>query len=294
MGKQGKLSGKVAWISGATSGIGEATARLFASEGAAVVVVGRRIGLGRTLAKELTASGGLATAVACDVGSEREVRDSIRQAVARFGRLDILVNNAGMVHVQFLHEYTVKEWDRVMDVNLKSMFLATKHALPHLRRAGGGTIVNVGSISSFVGQAKTPVYTTTKHAILGLTKSIALDYAADNIRCNCVCPGITDTPMLREHLNTQPDPDEALRQRLRRVPLAVALTPLDIARGILYLASPDSAGITGTTLVIDAGYITAAEWDSQPVADRRARPAAVKASNSRRARRSPSKRKPRQ
>jgi len=259
----GKLAGRVVWISGATSGIGEATARLFVQEGAAVVLVGRRRALGRALAKELNASGKRACAVVCDVSKEDDVRQSIRAAIRHFGRLDILVNNAGLVHVKFLHEYTEAEWDQVMNVNLKSMFFSLKHGLPHLRKAGDGTIVNVGSISSFVGQARTPVYTTTKHAILGLTKSIALDYAADNIRCNCVCPGITDTPMLREHLNTQPDPDAALAQRLRRVPLGVALTPRDIARSILFLAGPDSAGITGTSVIIDGGYTTAAEWDGE-------------------------------
>ena len=111
------------------------------------------------------------------------------------------------------------------------------------------------------GQALTPAYTTSKHAIVGLTKSIALDYAADRIRCNCICPGITDTPMLRQHLNAQPDPEAALAARLRRVPLGRVLTPEDIARAILFLSCEDSSGITGTTLVIDAGYLTAAEWE---------------------------------
>lgn len=255
-----KIDGKVAWISGATSGIGEATARLFAHEGAKVVLVGRRLALSRRLAAELKAEGGEGLPIACDVSNERQVRDSIGQTVRHFGGLDIVVNNAGMVHIKPLHEYTEREWDYVMDVNVKSMFLATKHAIPHLRRRGRGYIVNVGSISSFVGQALTPVYTTTKHAVLGLTKSIALDYAVDGIRCNCVCPGITDTPMLREHLNAQSDPDAALATRLCRVPMGVALTPHDAAKTILFLSCEDSSGITGTSLVIDAGYLTAAEW----------------------------------
>lgn len=200
-------------------------------------------------------------AVSCDVSNEAQVRESIRRTVERFGRLDILVNNAGMVHVKALHKYTAREWDHVMNVNVKSMFFALKHALPHLRRAGRSWIVNVGSISSFVGQALTPVYTTSKHAIVGLTKSIALDYAADGVRCNCVCPGITDTPMLREHLNTQPNPDAALAARLRRVPMGIPLTPNDVAKTILFLSCDDSSGVTGTALVIDAGYLTAAEWE---------------------------------
>src|SRR5262249_40196280 len=158
-------------------------------------------------------------ALACDVSKEPQVRDSIARTVDEFGGLDILVNNAGMVHIKFLHQYSERDFDRVMDVNVKSMFFAFKHAFPHLRRAGRSWVVNVGSISSFVGQALTPVYTTSKHGIVGLTKSIALDYAAEGVRCNCICPGITDTPMLREHLNAQPDPEAALATRLRRVPM---------------------------------------------------------------------------
>jgi NAD(P)-dependent dehydrogenase (short-subunit alcohol dehydrogenase family) len=257
-----RLAGKVAWISGATSGIGAATARLFASEGAQVAVVGRRLNLARQVSKQIESSGADALAIGCDVASEAAVRDSVKKTVNRFGRLDILINNAGMVHIKQLHLHTEAEWDRVMNVNVKSMFFAVKHAVAHLRRAGSACIVNVGSISSFVGQALTPVYTTSKHAVVGLTRSIALDYAADGIRCNCVCPGITDTPMLRKHLNAQPNPEAALAARLKRVPLGIPLSPEDVARTILFLSCNDSSGITGTTLTIDAGYLTAAEWNT--------------------------------
>jgi NAD(P)-dependent dehydrogenase (short-subunit alcohol dehydrogenase family) len=260
--QMGKLDGKVAWISGATSGIGEATARLFAREGAKVALIGRRLALSKRLAAELKRYSHDALPLECDVSDEKQVRESIRKTVTRFRRLDILVNNAGMVDVKPLHEYSEREWDTVMNVNVKSMFFSLKHALPHLRKAGRSYVVNVGSISSFVGQALTPVYTTSKHAIVGLSKSIALDYASEGIRCNCVCPGITDTPMLREHLNVHPNPDAALATRLRRVPLGFALTPEDVAKSILFLSCDDSSGVTGTTLVIDAGYLTAAEWDS--------------------------------
>lgn len=256
-----RLAGKVAWISGSTSGIGEATARLFVREGAKVAIIGRRPSFKRPLGGELKARDGNVLSIACDVSSERQVCDSIRRTVKHFGSLDILVNNAGMVQIKPLHEYTERQWDQMMNVNVKSMFFAVKHAIPHLRRNGRSYIVNIGSISSFVGQAFTPVYTTTKHAVVGLTKSIALDYAVDGIRCNCVCPGITDTPMLREHLNVSPDPDAVLARRLRRVPMGVVLTPQDAAKTILFLSCEDSSGITGTTLVVDAGYLTAAEWD---------------------------------
>ncbi len=257
---RGRLAGRVAWISGATSGIGEAAAYLYAAEGAAVVLTGRRVARSEAIAEAIKAKGGKALPVACDVAAEEEVGESINRAVGKFGRLDILVNNAGMVDILPLHEYTSERWDQVMGVNVKSMFFSFKHAYPHLKAAKRSYVVNVGSISSFVGQAGTPVYTTSKHAITGLTKSIALDYAVDGIRCNSVCPGITDTPMLREHLDSTGDAEGTLRQRLQRVPMGVPLTPNDVAKSLLYFSCEDSAGITGTTLTIDAGYLTAAEW----------------------------------
>jgi NAD(P)-dependent dehydrogenase (short-subunit alcohol dehydrogenase family) len=141
------------------------------------------------------------------------------------------------------------------------MFFAFKHAFPYLRKNRRSYVVNLGSISSFVGQSGTPVYTASKGAVLQLSRSIALDYARYGIRCNCVCPGITDTPMLRQHLNATSDPEAHLAKRLNRVPLNVALTPADVAKSILYFACEDSAGITGTSLVVDAGYLAAAEWN---------------------------------
>lgn len=259
----GRLAGRVAWISGATSGIGEATARLFAQEGARVALVGRRAETGQKIADEITAAGGEALGIACDVGSEAEVRSSLEKTAAAFGGLHIVVNNAGMVAVQLLDESSEEDWDRVMAVNVKSIFFSTKHALPYFRKQRGGYIVNVGSISSFVGQASTPAYTTSKHAVLGLTRSIALDYAVDGVRCNCVCPGITDTPMLRQHLDSTPDPEATLAGRLRRVAMGVALTPADIARSILFFSCEDSSGVTGTSLTIDCGYLAAAEWETK-------------------------------
>jgi NAD(P)-dependent dehydrogenase (short-subunit alcohol dehydrogenase family) len=257
-----RLAGRVAWVSGATSGIGEAAARLFAAEGAQVAVIGRRQHLARGIVSQITRAGGEAVGIKADVADEAAVKKSLRETVEHFGRLDILINNAGMVDVKQLHEYTAAQWDRVMDVNLKAMFFAFKHAVPHLRKQNRSWVVNVGSISSFVGQAGTPVYTTSKHAIMGLTKSIALDYAAMGVRCNCVCPGITDTPMLREHLNATPDPDGTLAARLKRVPMGVALTPMDVARSILFFSCDDSAGVTGASLVVDCGYLVAAEWET--------------------------------
>jgi NAD(P)-dependent dehydrogenase (short-subunit alcohol dehydrogenase family) len=259
----GRLAGQVAWISGATSGIGEATARLFAEEGARVAIVGRHGEPAQRIAAEIQAAGGEALAIACDVASEAEVRSSMEATATAFGGVHIVVNNAGMVAVKRLDESSEADWDRVMAVNVKSIFFSTKHSLPYLRRERRGYIVNVGSVSSFVGQASTPAYTTSKHAVLGLTRSIALDYAADGIRCNCVCPGITDTPMLREHLDSTPEPAATLAGRLRRVAMGVALAPADVARSILFFSCEDSSGVTGTSLTIDCGYLAAAEWETK-------------------------------
>ncbi len=257
----GKLDNQVAWISGAASGMGEGIARLFAREGAAIGLVDIQIEKGKGIAQEIQKEGGRALFIECDVRREDAVKSSIERTAGEFGRLHTIVNCAGIVQVKLLHELEVKDWDRLMDINLKSIFLSIKHGIAHLRKNPRSYVVNIGSVGSFVGQSSTPAYTASKGAVLLLSKSIALDYAADGLRCNCVCPGITDTPMLREHLNMNPDPEAALRNRLRRVPMGIRLTPHDIAKAVLYFSCEDSAGITGTSLVVDGGYLTAAEWE---------------------------------
>jgi NAD(P)-dependent dehydrogenase (short-subunit alcohol dehydrogenase family) len=260
----GRLQGQTAWISGAASGIGEATARLFASEGAAVALIDVDSKLGADLARDIQSAGGRAKFIAADVAREDEVRVSIDETISEFGSLQIIVNCAGIIHVVPLHEYSEPEWDRLMGVNVKGIFFALKHGLVHLKKNGHSYMVNVGSISSFVGQAETPAYTASKGAVLQLSRSIALDYATDGLRCNCLCPGITDTPMLRRHLESSHDPEAALAQRLRRVPAGAALAPVEVARSILYLSCEDSAGVTGTSLNVDGGYLACAEWESDP------------------------------
>jgi NAD(P)-dependent dehydrogenase (short-subunit alcohol dehydrogenase family) len=258
----GRLQGLAAWISGGASGIGAATAELFAAEGARVAIVDVQHEAGLRLENAVRSSGGEALFLGCDVGDEDQVRSSLDAAAEHFGGLQIVVNGAGIVHVQRLHEYTAAEWDRLMAVNVRSIFFAVKHAIPHLRKSPRSYVVNIGSISSFVGQAATPAYTASKAAVLGLSRSIALDYAAEGVRCNCVCPGITDTPMLRHHLESTGDAAGALSSRLHRVPMGRALTAADIARAVLYFSCEDSAGVTGTSLVVDGGYLAAAEWDT--------------------------------
>jgi NAD(P)-dependent dehydrogenase (short-subunit alcohol dehydrogenase family) len=255
-----KLKNQIAWISGAASGMGEAIARLFAREGAAVALVDVQAGKGSAVAEQIRAEGGRAIFIDCDVAKEAAVRASIERTEKEFGGLQIIVNCAGIVQIKLLHELDEADWDRLMDINVKSIFLSIKHGIARLKKNSRSYVVNIGSVGSFVSQSSTPAYIASKGAVMMLSKSIALDYAADGVRCNCVCPGITDTPMLREHLKMHADPDAALRERLRRVPTGVPLTPDDIAKSVLYFSCEDSAGVTGTTLVVDGGYLTAAEW----------------------------------
>ncbi len=257
----GKLQHQIAWVSGAASGMGEAVARLFAQEGAAVALIDVQTDKGRAIAEEIRKSGGRAVFVECDVRREDAVRASIEKTVREFGGLMTIVNCAGIVQVKQLHELDVADWDRLMDINVKSIFLSTKHSIAHLKKNSRSYIVNIGSVGSFVAQSSTPAYTASKGAVLQLSKSIALDYAADGVRCNCICPGITDTPMFREHMNKTADPGAAIKARLRRVPMGVSLSPHDIAKSVLYFSCEDSAGITGTSLIVDCGYLAAAEWE---------------------------------
>ena len=195
-----------------------------------------------------------------DVTDEVQIKAVIDRTVGRWGRLDILFNNAGIVLVKSIEETTEAEWDHLMAVNLKAVFLGCKHAIPHMR-GRGGVILNTGSIGSFIGQLGTPAYTASKGAVALFTKSLALDYGRDGIRVNCVCPGITDTPMLREHMGHGEQGERNIRERLARVPLGKILDPDDIARAALYLVSDDSIGITGITHIVDGGLLAAAEYN---------------------------------
>lgn len=242
--------------------MGEATAERFAAEGARVAVVDMQEERGRQVVNRIAEQGGDAIFMKCDVAREEQVRGSIEATAGRFGKVQTVVNCAGIVHVGRLDEYSEADWDRLMGVNLKSIFFSLKHAIAHFREHRRSYMVNIGSVGSFVGQADTPAYITSKHAVLGLSRSIALDYAVDGLRCNCICPGITDTPMLRYHLNTTPDPAATLARRLQRVPTGAVIRPADVAQAAVYFCSEASAGITGTSLVIDGGYIAAAEWET--------------------------------
>jgi NAD(P)-dependent dehydrogenase (short-subunit alcohol dehydrogenase family) len=256
-----KLGGRVAIVTGAASGIGRASSLAFAREGAQVIAADLDEQGGKETVARILGQGYEAFFIRTDVTSEMEAKRMVEETIHRWGRIDILFNNAGIVLVKSLEETTEAEWDRVMSVNVKGAFLATKHVVPHMRRNGGGAILNTGSIASFTGQVGTPVYTASKGAIALLTKSLALDFGRDRIRVNCLCPGITDTPMLREHLGHGAEGEARIRARLSRVPLGEILKPEDVARAALYLVSDDSLGITGVLHVVDGGLLAAAEFD---------------------------------
>lgn len=255
-----RLAGKTAVVTGAAQGIGAGIARAMAAEGATVVVADVLEEAGEATAAALRQEEHRAEFVHADVSEESDVRRLIEHAVERFGRLDIVVNNAGTAIVRTCEECTVEEWDRLMAVNVRSIFLTTKYAVGPMRRQGGGAILNVGSVSSLVGQRGTPAYCASKGAVLMLTKSLAVDYGPDRIRVNCLCPGITDTPLLRFHVGHAPNPEEHLRERLRRVPLGAMLYPEDMGRAAAFLCSDDARGITGAYLLVDGGYLACAEF----------------------------------
>lgn len=258
-----RLEGRTALITGAGSGIGQGIAELFAEEGAKIALLERDEAKGLETLHRIQEAGGEALMLRANVANEEDVRRAVEETLSAYGALHHLVNNAGIVVVKPLEECTEAEWDEVMEVNVKSVFLTVKHTLAALKRAEGATIVNMASVSSFVGQGHTPSYVASKGAVMMLTKALALDYARFGIRVNCICPGITDTPLFRYHVSRAPDPEAVLDSRAARVPLGRFLTPRDIAKAALYLSTDDSSGITGIAHVVDAGYLAAAEWDNR-------------------------------
>ena len=245
-----RLEGKVALISGAARGQGAAEAKLFASEGAKVVIADILDVEGQRLEAEIAETGGQCVYVHLDVSSEEDWRKAVATTVSRFGKLDILVNNAGIFPPVSLEETSEELWDQVMDINGKGVFLGTKHAIPEMRRAGGGSIINISSTAGLVGSAQAPAYSASKGAVRLLTKSTAIQYAAENIRANSVHPGIIETSMT---LPTVLADKASRRERIERTPLGRIGVPDDVAYGVLFLASDESSFMTGSELVIDGG-----------------------------------------
>ncbi len=251
---------RIVVVTGAAAGIGFGIAKGFAEEGAILALLDCDEERGRDALAEIRATSSDSEFYRVDVGDAAEMQATMTSIVGRFRKVDHLVNNAGIVMVKTVEESSPEDWDRVMSVNVKSIFLAVKYLLPALRLSEQPTIVNIASVSSMVAQRDTPAYVASKGAALMLSKALALDLAEYGVRVNCVCPGITDTPMLRLHASASADPDRTLRERCDRVPLTRMLSPREIADAVLYLSGKRSSGITGTSLVVDAGYTAAAEW----------------------------------
>ena len=244
-----RMAGKVALISGGARGIGAATARLLAREGAAVVIGDVLEDEGRETEAQIAEAGGQALFVRLDVTREDNWLQAIQTTVATFGRLDVLVNNAGISGRGTVEETSIDAWDRVMAVNAKGVFLGTKQAIPEMRKVGGGSIINISSIYGIVGSETSASYHASKGAVRIFTKAAAIQYAGDGIRVNSVHPGFVDSPMTERH-HAIP---EVRQDRLAKTPLGHLGTPEDIAPGILYLASDESSFVTGSELVIDGG-----------------------------------------
>ena len=245
----GRLDGKVAIISGGARGQGEVEAKLFAKEGAKVVFGDILDDEGRQVEAAIRQAGGEATYVHLDVTEEADWQEAVQTAVSTYGKLDILVNNAGILRRDSIEETTKELWDTILAVNATGVFLGTKYAIPEMRKAGGGSIVNISSISGMIALGG-PAYNASKGAVRVFTKVTAVHHAGDNIRCNSVHPGPVRTPMTE---STYSDPD-MLAQRLQSMPLGRIGTSEDIAYGVLYLASDEAAYVTGSELVIDGGY----------------------------------------
>jgi NAD(P)-dependent dehydrogenase (short-subunit alcohol dehydrogenase family) len=253
-GRGSRFAGKVVLITGATSGIGEATARAMAGEGATVVFCGRRLELGRQVEGSMRSSGGDATFVRADVRNENEVRDLVDGCVSRHGRLDIAVNNAGIESPRAarLHEQSMADMEEVWRTNVGGVFLGLKYQIPRMLAQGGGTIINTASISAEVGFATIAPYNSSKHAVASLTKVAALEYAADRIRINAFAPGAVDTPMLRRAAAAFGVSYEQIAQDY---PIKRIVRPEEIAAVVMWLASEESSAVAGADVDASGGYL---------------------------------------
>ncbi|HBF00122.1 MAG TPA: cyclopentanol dehydrogenase [Dehalococcoidia bacterium] len=244
----GRLSGKVAIISGGARGQGAEEARLFASEGAKVIIGDILDSEGIQVESEIVEQGGEAKFVRLDVSIEEDWSKAVQLAISEYGKLDILVNNAGILLMKGVEDTTSEEWDHLQNINSKGVFLGSKAVISAMRESGGGSIVNISSIAGLIG-SRFSAYGASKGLVRTLTKSIAVNHGHENIRCNSVHPGIIDTDMVSEMIGSK----EGRDLQLNRTPLNVIANSRDVALGVLYLASDESRYVTGSELVIDGG-----------------------------------------
>jgi NAD(P)-dependent dehydrogenase (short-subunit alcohol dehydrogenase family) len=248
-----ELKGKVALVTGGGRGLGEAICRTLAGAGAAVVAADVRTDLAEKLAGQLRDGGANALAVRLDVGDESEAQEVVRRVAEQFGRLDVLVNNAGTDVTLPLEELSFADFDRVLRTNLRGPFVLSKAAFPVMRRQGGGVIINTSSVAGLVGVKNRAAYSASKMGVIGLTRSVAIDFIQDGIRANAICPGTVDTPSLRARIAASGDPETARAQFIARQPMGRLGRAEEIAALAVYLASDESAYMTGSEIVIDGG-----------------------------------------
>jgi NAD(P)-dependent dehydrogenase (short-subunit alcohol dehydrogenase family) len=250
-----RFASQVVIVTGAASGIGAATATLFAAEGATVVAVDiNKAGLSELVNDFDAIDGGEIVPFVCDLIKSAEVEKMVGEIIARWGKIDVLFNNAGIEDTDSVTNTTEEMWDRQMTVNVKSVFLCSKYVIPHMQKASGGKIINAGSIEGIVAEPNGAAYVASKGAIVLLTKEMALTYAKDNIRVNCVCPGWIDTGMAKRSIDKKGGIEVMLPEIQRLQPLGRLGKPEEVGRSVLFLASDDSSFITGISLMVDGGY----------------------------------------
>ena len=248
-----KLKDKVAIVTGASYGIGKGIAKVFVREGAKVVLASRGEKVGQQTTEEIRRSGGDVIFVQCDVSNEEQVKAMIQATIAKYGVLNILVNNAGIGVYKSVLDTTSEEWDRCLGVNLKGVFLCSKYAIPHIKAAGGGAIVNIASVHSYQNVGGTAPYAASKGGVVTLTHVMAIDHGRDKIRVNVICPGWIYTPLIEGIFAGDPDPAKARQAVERRQVLGRLGEPEEVGEAAAFLASDEASYITGATLMVDNG-----------------------------------------
>lgn len=249
----GKLDNKCAIVTGGASGIGLATAQLFADEGAAVVIADINTEQGKQAEGQINASGGRTVFVQCNVARSADCQRVVKTTVDKFGRLDIVFNNAGIIRRTDVIGISEEDWDLVMAVNVKSIYLMCKFAIPEITKQGGGAIVNTGSGWGIKGGRNAISYCASKGAVVNMTRALAIDHGPQNIRVNCICPGDTDTPMLRNEAKQLGQAEDKFMAEAAERPLNRYAQPIEIAQAVLYLVSDAASYVTGAVLAVDGG-----------------------------------------